>query len=336
MVYTAKTAKELREEKGSLLEKIASELALIQAEVLTAEISDVGTTSTTFTVDSDSTAGKIAITAVGGGTNNTLTISNQVLSGAVTITLPNATGTLATLAGQETLTNKMLNLNAGTPQVGVSGTPLIKYGDLDTAVTYAGTASFIPLQFKITNSAAVTGTMGAGYYSTVSGAALAAGGQLATLMVRATVSHNLNDAYGLQTHMTIGANMATTNSNAHLTPLSAKLVLTGSTTAAKGWLNAGLFIVEGAGAATEMCYGVSIVAEAGAAACQALLHLYSDETLNAAIAFTETTHFTNFIDFAAVGGCLTADTGSVPSTSINKIAIDIGGVPGYIPIYADW
>jgi len=33
MTYTAKTAKELREQGGSLLSKIASELALIQAEL---------------------------------------------------------------------------------------------------------------------------------------------------------------------------------------------------------------------------------------------------------------------------------------------------------------
>ena len=334
MVYTAPTEVAFRSKSGSLSKKLCTELALIQAEVLTAEISDVGTTSATFTVDSDSTAGKIAVTVVGGGTNNTLTITNQVLGGNVTITLPNATGTLATLAGVEALTGKSLNMNAAALLTG-TGTPVLKFGDIDTAVSYLLTATFVPVQVKVSAGAAVTGTLGAGYFSTLTGAALAAGGQLATLIVRATVSHNLLDAYGLQTHMTIGDDMATTNSNAHLTPFSSKLVLTGGKTASRGWANAGLFIVDGAGAVTQMCYGVSIVAEVGAAAVQALLHLYSDETINAAIAFTESTHFTHLFDFAAADqGFITADAGVTAANRTHKLKVDIGGVAGYINLYA--
>ena len=93
MVYTAPTEKSFREKGGTLSHKLCTELALIQAEVLTAEISDVGTTSTTFTVDSDSVLGKIAITAVAGAANKKLTLSNAALTDDRTLTFPDLTGT---------------------------------------------------------------------------------------------------------------------------------------------------------------------------------------------------------------------------------------------------
>lgn len=117
---------------------------------------DSGTTGPTFTIDSDATAGKIAITAIGGGTNSTLTLQNQALGGNITITLPNATGTLATLAGTETLTGKNINSNAAALGAG-TGTPIFRYGDIDTAVSYLLTDSFVPVQVKVSAGAAVTG-----------------------------------------------------------------------------------------------------------------------------------------------------------------------------------
>ena len=58
-------------------------------------------------------------------------------------------------------------------------------------------------------------------------------------------------------------------------------------------------------------------------------------TVNAGLRVNPT-NMTNFIDFEAVAGCLTSDTGSVPSTSINKIKIDMNGTAGYIAVYADY
>jgi hypothetical protein len=295
MTYTAKTAKELREEKGSLLEKIASELALIQAEVLTAEISDVGTTSTTFTVDSDSVLGKIAITAVAGAANKTLTLSNSALTDNRTISFPDATATVATLTGTETLTSKTINQNAAALPAGVTGTPVLKYGDIDTAVSYLLTASFVPWQVKVSAGGAVTGTLGASYFSTATGIALAATGQLATCMVRTTVSHNLKDAYGLQSHLTIGASMGTTSANAHLTAISGKITLSATPTVATGWGTAGLFILEGAGSFTQMCSAVSLVQEAGCSAAKEMLYINNDGTATVGINFVG--NFTKGITF---------------------------------------
>jgi hypothetical protein len=60
---------------------------------------DTGTTSNTFTIDSDSTTGKMVLdVALNAGENRTMTITNAVMTGDVTITIPAVTGTLATQA----------------------------------------------------------------------------------------------------------------------------------------------------------------------------------------------------------------------------------------------
>lgn len=61
---------------------------------------DTGTTSNTFTIDSNSTTGKMVLdVALNAGEDHTLTITNEVMTGDVTITLPAITGTVA-LASQ--------------------------------------------------------------------------------------------------------------------------------------------------------------------------------------------------------------------------------------------
>jgi len=61
--------------------------------------SDTGTTSNTFTIDSDSTTGKMVLdVALNAGEDHTMTITNEAMTGDVTITIPAVTGTLATQA----------------------------------------------------------------------------------------------------------------------------------------------------------------------------------------------------------------------------------------------
>jgi len=57
---------------------------------------DTGTTGNTFTVDSDSTDGKIVVDVTNGGTDNTVTLTNTVTTADRTLTLPDETDTLAT------------------------------------------------------------------------------------------------------------------------------------------------------------------------------------------------------------------------------------------------
>lgn len=153
---------------------------------------------------------------------------------------------------------------------------LMGSGSMVTTLTNAATTTDVPLQINRTFTLmGADNTGGAAYFKAITGAAL--GGQLATVMVRTTIAHNLFDAYGLQSHLVFGhdANVSTTDANAHLTALSAKVTFDTSTVT-KGWVNAGLFIVEGAGTCSQLCYGVSIVEEAGSTGCQALLHLNTD------------------------------------------------------------
>ena len=67
---------------------------------------DTGTTNNTFTIDSDSSLGKIIIQVVTAAANKTLTLKNSALTNDVVLTFPNVTGTLAR---QEDLANYFAN-----------------------------------------------------------------------------------------------------------------------------------------------------------------------------------------------------------------------------------
>lgn len=56
---------------------------------------DTGTTSNTFTIDSDSTTGKMILDVAFGAADVALTLTNAALTDARTITFPDATGTVA-------------------------------------------------------------------------------------------------------------------------------------------------------------------------------------------------------------------------------------------------
>jgi len=145
-------------------------------------------------------------------------------------------------------------------------------GDANTVTT---TGTFVPLQQYNIITRDGGSTVGSAYFKTQTGGALT--GQIATCMVRTSVFHNVFDAYGLQTHLVFNTStsIATTDANAHLTALSAKVTFDTSTVT-KGWVTAGLFIIEGAGTISQMCHGVSIVNEAGATGAQSMLHLNDD------------------------------------------------------------
>lgn len=226
-----------------------------------------------------------------------------------------------TLTGAQALSNKSLQMEGGTPLAAIEGTPLCTIGSLTAAMTSAKTDSFVPCQININQTAdAGTGnTVGAIYLKTATG--IAQTGQLATAMVRTALAHNVFDAYGLQSHVAISANMATVDNNAHLTAISGKITFSNAPTVAKGWITAGLFIIEGAGTVTQMCHGVSIVEEAGSTGAQSLLHLNTDVGTTPAISFA-----------SADGSGKTIYT-HVPTTLEGSIKVLVNGVAKYIPFY---
>jgi hypothetical protein len=72
----------------------AHELAYDHSQ-LHAQNTDTGTTGNTFTVDSDSTTGKIVLDVALGAADKSLTITNDALTDNRTATFPNASGTVA-------------------------------------------------------------------------------------------------------------------------------------------------------------------------------------------------------------------------------------------------
>jgi hypothetical protein len=149
-------------------------------------------------------------------------------------------------------------------------------GGISDPVTISPTDTIVLSQSSVTanTNAGTDTTIGASYKKVTS--TVAQTGQIATDMVRTTLSKNVFDAYGVQTHLTITDDMQTTDANAHLTALSAKAFLTSAKTVAKGWINAGLFIIDGAGTITSgantQCMVVSAVAEVDATAVEGMYH----------------------------------------------------------------
>jgi len=295
--------------------------------------------------------------ALQNGTGSTVSevILVDVTHGTATkgISIENSAGTLTTGIGFANTIGTGINF-AGTLTKGIDfssstmvqgvGSFILGYGDINTAKSLTPTASIVPVQVNIVSvaDAGTSGdqTIGAAYFKTANTTAHQPNHQLATLMARASVGKNIWDAYALQSHLTIADDVSTTGDNAHLTAISGKAFLTGNKTVAKGWVNAGLFIIDGAAGATvtQMCHGVSIVSEVGVpnSVVQSMLHIDVGSTVNAAIQINGTANVTNLIDFNAQAGCLTADTGSPAAATIAKIQIDMNGTPGFIPVYADY
>jgi len=202
---------------------------------------------------------------------------------------------------------------------------LLGSGSMATTKTNTASTSSVPLQIKHTFTLMGSGeTAGAAYFKAITGAAL--GGQIATLMARTAIEHNVFDAYGVQTHLTFGTSktISTTDANAHLTALSAKVTMD-TTTVSKGWVNAGLFIWEGAGTITQIGHVVSLVNEAGSTGAQSMLHLNDD---------VGTVPYFSFTGADATGKGLYSHAITLGATGAGGIKVLINGVAKWIPFVA--
>jgi len=202
---------------------------------------------------------------------------------------------------------------------------LIGSGSMLATLTNADATTSVPLQINRTFTLmGADNTAGAAYFKSITGAAL--GGQIATCMVRTTIAHNLFDAYGVQSHLVFGpsANISTTDANAHLTALSAKVTMDASTVT-KGWVNAGLFIWEGAGTITQMGHIVSLVNEAGSTGAQSMLHLNDD---------VGTVPYFSFVGADGTGKGLYSHAITIGATGAGGIKVLVNGVAKWIPFVA--
>ena len=195
------------------------------------------------------------------------------------------------------------------------------YGVGDT-MTFTGTyAKDFRLQIYTKMAAQPTGgaIATAAYFKTENTAAVV-NSQLCTVAVRTYLGFNIFDAYGVQTHLTIPTTMTTTDNNAHITALSAKISFVGTPTVTKGWVTAGLFIIEGTGTISQMCHGVSIVEEAGSTGAQSLLHLNTD---------VGTTPYFSFAGADASGKSIYTHTAA--GTQLGTIKILVNGSAKWLP-----
>jgi len=218
---------------------------------------------------------------------------------------------------------KGIDFSGGTWSQG-SANFCVAYGTASAGVSVTPTDSIMPIQVNVISIAdsGTSGdqTIGAGYFKTQATTAHQPNHQLATMMVRTTVAKNIWDAYGLQSHLTFGnVTVETTGANAHLTAISGKVTFD-TTTVTKGWVTAGLFIVEGAGTCSQMCHGVSIVEEAGSTGCQSLLHLNTD---------VGTTPYFSFTGADGTGKSIYTHTAA--GTQIGTIKALINNTPVWIP-----
>ena len=213
----------------------------------------------------------------------------------------------------------------------------ITIGSLTTAESSEAVANSIHQIVSISQDADIGdgNTIGAAYFKTATGVAQT--GRLATLMVRTSLSHNVFGAYGLQSHLSIDDDMSA-NAAGNLAAISGKLDINANTLGA-GIAHAGLFIVDGStsGAVSGDADVIWAHVESGVPASQvaSVIRMSTGSTVNAGLRVSPT-NMTNFIDFDAAAGCVSADPGSIPGTSSHKIKIDINGTAGYIPVVADY
>jgi len=134
------------------------------------------------------------------------------------------------------------------------------------------------------------------------------------------IYYDVFDAYAGQFHTAIRGTMETHDANAHITGVSAKLSFVDTPTVAKGWLTAGLFIIEGTGTVTQMCHGVSIVNEAGSTGAQSMLHLNDN---------VGTVPYFSFAGADGTGKGIYTHTAA--GTQLGTIKILVNGVAKWLP-----
>ena len=214
----------------------------------------------------------------------------------------------------------------------------LNIGTLASAYSSEVVATDVRMVVSISQDADVgaDNTIGAAYFRTATG--IAQTGQLATLMARVSIAHNLFDAYGTQSHIELDDD-ASANAAGNLAAISGKFDFNKNTLGA-GLAHAGLFIVDGGVGA--VCSGTADVVwmhiESGVPASQVatICKMSSGSTVASAFNIAPA-NVTNFLDLDSVAGFLSTDTGTPGAATTHKIKINIGtSTAGYIPVYASY
>jgi hypothetical protein len=281
------------------------------------------------------------------------------LTGERKITLPNESGTLITTSTSTgtvpalTITSVDINggtidnttIGASTPSsiigttirsttppttytsptigIGVYGTPVV-----DTAVT-DNIAFTVNMSTATNKTSADSSCMGA--FIGIANTTATTNNKIQGLLTSTTLHGNCYDAYAVQGHTTIHDAVATQNSNAHITGISGKTLLSAAVT--QGWVTGGLFILDGTGAVTQKCSAISAVIETGVTAADSIIELYSDATVPTAIEITGAINMTDLLITADAGFASTRGTPSQTATCDGGLKVKVGNKTLYIPLY---
>jgi hypothetical protein len=99
----------------------------------------LGNTETVTGPKTFGSVGAVGRLKIAGTTSGALTLDAPAVAGSAAITLPGVTGTLATLAGTEALTNKTFNGNTWTAGTGVLTLGTAKTATISNTLTFTGT-----------------------------------------------------------------------------------------------------------------------------------------------------------------------------------------------------
>jgi hypothetical protein len=216
--------------------------------------------------------------------------------------------------------------------VGVYGTPVVETALVDNI------AFSVNVQTATNKTAADTSCIAA--YIGCSNSANTTNDKIQALLVSTTLGGNCYDAYAVQGHITVNANMATQNANAHITGVSGKALLSHNNT--QGWVTGVLAIVDGTGTTGGICNVIAAQVEATTTANEvdSILRLGADQTVPVAIELVGVANMTSFAKVDSIAGCVVSDA-LVPATAPGAdtvgadaaLKIMIGAVAYYIPLY---
>ncbi|HUX00264.1 MAG TPA: hypothetical protein VMY35_04725, partial [Phycisphaerae bacterium] len=130
-----------------------------------------GTTSTTWSLLPATNDGDLVLSVTGGGSDNSVTITNSVTTGDIILTLPNATDTLVGVALAQTLTSKTLTapiINACT----ITGAVTITTPTVTGTWTNLGAVTTVDINGGTVDGTAIGGsTPAAGAFTTIAASA---------------------------------------------------------------------------------------------------------------------------------------------------------------------
>jgi hypothetical protein len=238
-------------------------------------------------------------------------------------TLSNGTNAITT-NGKIASTAAPTGLNASSISIGTYATPIV---DTNASDAFAFT---INMSTAVNKTSAGDSCMGA--YVRIANTADGANTRLQGVLASTGVAFDCNDAYGLQSNMSIAANV---NAAGNLTAISGKVTIAAASVTG-GIISAGLFTLDGAFNPTATTYGiwidnVGITSDAG------LEMNNNGGTIVTALKFDGADAITTFATFNAdtASKCIAPNTSAINALTAKKaIKVMVGASEYWIPCFS--